>query len=207
MKIVDSQKKRSKLTTNRVAELERELSTLTMAVRISQALIKQLTEQLRPIQDDMTRFYSALNDTQYKTAALLASVPGVSKEQIASLADQLKLTDWQASSDRDDAVRGLVPADVASSPEDTVIITSTTPNESEDKGIFRSKSLLKDIANQDIANGFLNQPIGTKLETSINGSLHVVELLAVRTTSANQPPSENIVSAATEVSSQEDTQT
>lgn len=202
MKIVDSQKKRSKLTTNRVAELERELSTLTMAVRISQALIKQLTEQLRPIQDDMTRFYSVLNDTQYKTNALLASVPGVSKEQIASLADQLKLTDWQASSDTDDAVRGLVPADVASSPEDTVIITSTTPNESEDKGIFRSKSPLKDITNQDIVNGFLNKPIGTKVETSINGSLHVVELLAVRTSSANA----STEAFAAETSTQEQTQ-
>lgn len=203
MKIVDSQKKRSKPTVNRVAELERELANLTMAVRVSQALIKQFMEQLRPIQDDMTRFYSVLNDTQYRTNALLTSIPGVSKEQIASLADQLKLVDWQASSDKDDAVRGLVPADVASSPEDTVIITSTTPNESEDKGIFRSKSPLKDITNQDIVNGFLNKPIGTKVETTINGSLHVVELLAVRTSSAN---ASSPGAAGVETSSQEETQ-
>lgn len=186
MKIVDSQNKRSKPTVNRVAELEREVANLTMAVRVSQALIKQLMDQLRPVQDDMTRFYSALNDTQYKTSALLASIPGVSKEQVASLADQLKLADWQTSSDKDDVTRGLIAADVVSSPEDTVIITSTTPNEAEDKGIFRSKSLLKDIANQDIANGFLNKPIGTKLETTINGSLHVVELLAVRTSTTKE---------------------
>lgn len=186
MKIVDTQNKRSKPTVNRVAELEREVANLTMAVRVSQALIKQLMDQLRPVQDDMTRFYSALNDTQYKTSALLVSIPGVSKEQVASLADQLKLADWQTSSDKDDVTRGLIAADVVSSPEDTVIITSTTPNEAEDKGIFRSKSLLKDIANQDIANGFLNKPIGTKLETTINGSLHVVELLAVRTPPAKE---------------------
>lgn len=195
MKIVDSQNKRSKPTVNRVAELEREVANLTMAVRVSQALIKQLMDQLRPVQDDMTRFYSALNDTQYKTSALLASIPGVSKGQVASLADQLKLADWQTSSDKDDVARGLIAADVVSSPEDTVIITSTTPNEAEDKGIFRSKSLLKDIANQDIANGFLNKPIGTKLETTINGSLHVVELLAVRTPTTKEEATAEVAAA------------
>lgn len=197
MKIVDSQNKRSKPTVNRVAELEREVANLTMAVRVSQALIKQLMDQLRPVQDDMTRFYSALNDTQYKTSALLASIPGVSKEQVASLADQLKLADWQTSSDKDDVTRGLIAADVVSSPEDTVIITSTTPNEAEDKGIFRSKSLLKDIANQDIANGFLNKPIGTKLETTINGSLHVVELLAVRTSTTKEEATAEVAAVET----------
>lgn len=180
MKIVDSQKKRSKPTINRVAELEREVANLTMAVRVSQALLKQFMEQIRPMQEDLTRFYSALNDAQYKTSALLSSVPGVSREQIAALADQLKLADWQQSSDKDDQARGLVPVDAVSSEDDVVIIASTTPDEPEDKGIFRSKSPLKDIANQDIVNGFLNKAVGETVETTINGSRHVVELLGVR---------------------------
>jgi hypothetical protein len=182
MKIADSNKKRSKPAAARVTELEREVANLTMAVRVSQALLKQFMEQIRPMQEDLTRFYAALNDTQYKTNALLDSVPGASRAQIAALADKFKLADWQESSDKDDQARGLVPADIVFSDEDTVIITSTTPDEAEDKGIFRSKSLLKDIANQDIVAGFLNKPVGTTLETSINGSRHVVELLGVRIT-------------------------
>lgn len=181
MKMVDSQKKRSKPTVNRIAELEREVANLTMAVRVSQALLKQFMEQIRPMQEDLTRFYAALNDNQYKTSALLDSVPGVSREQIATLADKLKLADWQESSDKDDQARGLVPADTVSSDEDIVIIASTTPDEAEDKGIFRSKSLLKDIANQDIVSGLLNKSVGATVETTINGSRHVVELLGVRT--------------------------
>jgi hypothetical protein len=181
MKMVDSSKKRSKTATARVADLEREVANLTMAVRVSQALIKQLVEQIKPMQEDLTRFYSALNDVQYKTSALLSSVPGVSRQQIASVADQLKLIDWQQSSDKDDEVRGLVEADSVSSDEDVVIIASTTPDEEEDKGIFRSKSPLKEISNADIAKGFLNKSVGATVETTINGSRHVVELLGVRT--------------------------
>lgn len=180
MKMANSQKKNNKPNAARLAELEREVANLTMAVRVSQALVKQLIDQTRLAKEDLTRFYSALNDVQYKTGALLSSVPGVSREQIAALADQLKLADWQESSDKDDATNALVSADFVSSENDIVIITSTTPDEAEDKGIFRSKSLLKDIANQDIVNGLLNKPVGTTLETTINGSRHVVELLGVR---------------------------
>lgn len=182
MKMVDSSKKRSKTATARVADLEREVANLTMAVRVSQALIKQLVEQIKPMQEDLTRFYSALNDVQYKTSALLSSVPGVSRQQIASVADQLKLIDWQQSSDKDDELRGLVPADSVTSDEDVVIIASTTPDEEEDRGIFRSKSPLKEISNEDIAKGFLNKSVGATVETNINGSRHVVELIGVRTT-------------------------
>jgi hypothetical protein len=180
MKIAESNKKRSKSAIIRVAELEREVANLALAVRVSQTLLKQFMEQLRPMQDDLTRFYAALNDVQYKNTALISSVPGVSRENVATLADQLKLADWQESSDKDDAVRDLVPADQVTSENDVIVITSTTPDEPEDRGIFRSKSVLKDIANQDIATGFLNQPVGSTLETTINGARHVVQLLAVR---------------------------
>jgi hypothetical protein len=180
MKIVKSNKKRSKPTVDRVAELERELANQTLAIRVSQALLKQLMEQLRPMQDDLTRFYGALNDLQYKTSALIDAVPDADRTQLAAAADALKLADWQTTSDKDDVARGLVPADVVTADTDVVIITSTTPDEIEDKGIFRSKIVLRDIANKDIVDGLLHKPIGTTLETQINGSRHIVELVGVR---------------------------
>lgn len=180
MKIVESNKKRSKPTVDRVAELERELANQTMAIRVSQALLKQLMEQLRPMQDDLTRFYGALNDLQYKTTALVNSTPGLDRAKLAADADLLKLTDWQQTSDKDDVARGLAPAQATSADTDVVIITSTTPDEAEDKGIFRSKTALRDIANRDIADGLLNKPVGTTVETTLNGCRHVVELVGVR---------------------------
>lgn len=180
MKLVEPHNKRSKPTVDRVAELEREVANQTMAIRISQALLKQFMDQLRPMQDDLTRFYSALNDLQYKTTALINSVPGVDRTKLAADADALKLADWQTSSDRDDETKGLIATDTVASDEDVVILTSTTPDEPEDKGIFRTKAPLKDISNQDICQGFLGKTIGATLETTINGSRHVVELLGVR---------------------------
>ena len=180
MKLVESNKKRSKPTVDRVAELEREVANQTMAIRVSQALLKQFMDQIRPMQDDLTRFYSALNDLQYKTSALISAVPGVDRHQLAAAADALKLQDWQTTSDRDDETRSLVSTDVVNSDTDVVIITSTTPDESEDRGIFRSKTALRDIANKDIVEGLLGKPIGTKLETTINESRHVIELIGVR---------------------------
>jgi hypothetical protein len=180
MKLVDSKnKKRVASTSERIEALEKEAANLSMALKINQALIKQLLEQLRPMQEDLTRFYGALNDTQYKTSAI-AALTNIDKSRLAQEADLFKLKDWQEASDKDDAARNLFSVDSVSSLEDIVVITSTTPDESEDRGIFRSKTPLSDIANQDIVNGLIGKAPGTTLETVINGSRHVVELLAVR---------------------------
>lgn len=183
MKLVENNKKRSKPIIERVADLEKEVSNLTMALRVSQALIKQFMDQIRPMQDDLTRFYSALNDIQYKTNAYLKLSPEGTKEAVILEADRLKLEDWTQSSNKDDESRGLVSADVVSADTDIVIITSTTPNEEEDRGIFRSKAALRDIANDDIVKGFLGKQVGEVVTTTINGSYHVVTLLGVRTPS------------------------
>lgn len=180
MKLVENNKKRSKPTVDRVASLEQEVSNLTMALRVSQALIKQFMDQIRPMQDDLTRFYSALNDVQYKANALINLSKDTPKADIITEADRLRLKDWQESSNNDDAARNLVPAAETSKDTDIVIITSTTPDEEEDRGIFRSKTALRDIANQDIVSGLLGKPVGTKVETTINNCRHVVELLEVR---------------------------
>lgn len=183
MKLVDPKnKKRVVSTSERIEALEREAANTSMALKINQALIKQLLEQLRPMQEDLTRFYGVLNDTQYRTSALV-NLANVDKVLLAKETDSFKLKDWQEASDKDDASRSLLNSDVVASLEDIVIITSTTPDEEEDRGIFRSKTLLSDIANQDIVSGFLGKTVGTTIETTINGSRHVVELLGVRTIS------------------------
>lgn len=181
MRIMDHKnKKRVVSTSERLEALEKEATNLSMAIRVNQALMKQLMEQLRPMQDDLTRFYGALNDTQYKLNAIVSTL-NIDKNAMAREADKFKLEDWQSASDRDDTARGLEAASVVSSPDDIVIITSTTPDETEDRGIFRSKTALGEISNKDIVDGFLGKSVGHIVETSINGSRHVVELIGVRT--------------------------
>ena len=178
MKLMNN-KKRVVSTSERLEALEKEAANLSMAIRVNQSLLKQLMEQLRPMQDDLTRFYGALNDTQYKMSAIV-SMLNVDKNTLAKEADKLKLVDWQAASDKDDLARGLEKVEIVSSPDDVVIITSTTPDETEDRGIFRSKTPLSDIANKDIAEGLLGKTVGHIIETNINGSRHVVELVGIR---------------------------
>lgn len=184
MKMAENKKTRSKPTVDRVAELEREVANQTMAIRVSQALLKQFMEQMRPMQDDLTRFYSALNDLQYKTSALINATPGVDRAQLAAQADALKLADWQQTSDRDDATRNLVEASSVTADTDVVIIASTTPDEVEDRGIFRSKTALNEIADKNIVEGFLGKSVGSTVETTINDTRHVVQLLGVRVPAA-----------------------
>lgn len=182
MRIMDHKnKKRVISTSERLEALEKEAANLSMAIRVNQALMKQLMEQIRPMQDDLTRFYGALNDTQYRLSAIVSTL-SLDKNALAKEADKYKLVDWQEASDKDDAARSLETADTVSSSDDIVIITSTTPDESEDRGIFRSKTSLSEIANKDIAEGFLGKAVGHTLETVINGSRHVVELVGVRVT-------------------------
>jgi hypothetical protein len=180
MRIMDHKnKKRVTSTSERLEALEKEAANLSMAIRVNQALLKQFMDQLRPMQDDLTRFYGALNDTQYRLSAIVSTL-NLDKNALAKEADKYKLVDWQEASDKDDAARSLESTDAVSSSDDIVIITSTTPDEAEDRGIFRSKTALSEIANKDIAEGLLGKSVGYTLETVINGSRHVVELVGVR---------------------------
>lgn len=191
MKLVDSKNTKSKFNqANRIEALEKELTNVTMALRVNQALVKQLLEQIRPMQEDLTRFYGALNDNQYRLSALV-DISNTDKKLLSEKTDEFKLKDWQEASDKDDESRGLETVQTVSSLEDIVIISSTTPDEEEDKGIFRSKTALKDISNNDITEGFLNKSVGATVETQINGSRHVVELIGVKRLAAQHAPDED----------------
>jgi hypothetical protein len=180
MKLVDGKNQKSKFNqVARIEALEKELTNVSMALRVNQALVKQLLEQLRPMQEDLTRFYGALNDNQYRLTAAV-DLLSLDKKALSEKTDEFKLKDWQDASDKDDELRGLFTADLVESTEDIVVISSTTPDEEEDKGIFRSKTQLKDINNKEITEGFLNKSVGTTVETQINGSRHVVELLSIK---------------------------
>jgi hypothetical protein len=162
----------------RVMFLERQVANLEMALKISQNVTQQLLQQFLPMRNELQSNVGIVNDFQYRVIAM-QKLLNVDSKELTKASDELKLKDWQESSDSADAKDSMKSKEEVSSKTDTVIITSTTPDESEDKGIFRSRVRLEEL-NPDFQNGLLNKRVGDKVELTLNNTRHVVELLGVR---------------------------
>jgi len=162
-----------------IEALKRQVENLNMAIKINQMLMKQVMENLVPMQGDLKSMTGMFNDFQYRFLAT-QKLLSVKPEEMAKIADALKLEDWERASLKDDQDQGFVAADTVESATDVVIITSKTPAETEDKGIFRSKTVLAETVNQTLIDGFLNKRVGEVAEVELNGVKHVVTLLGVR---------------------------
>lgn len=163
---------------DRIEKLEKEVANLNMAIRISQMLLKQLMEQMQPVQQELRATTGMVNDFQYRTLALQSTL-GVDLVALKTKADELKLNDWNQASDKDDEANGFTKADTATSSEDTVIISSVVAGK-DDAGIFRSKVVLGQTGNQQLVEGLLNKAVGTVVDVKIGEDVHTVTLLAVR---------------------------
>jgi hypothetical protein len=164
---------------DRVEKLEKETANLNMAVRIVQMLLKQVMEQLESIKADTRANTSMLNDFQYRLLGL-QSATNANVADVARIADELKLTDWNDASAKEDTTGGFATSDLVTAATDTVIITSSTPEVSPDAGIFRSRTVLAETGNKDLIDALLNKKVGDKVEVSLNGIKHIIELLGVR---------------------------
>jgi hypothetical protein len=164
---------------DRVEALEKEVSNLNMAIRVSQMLLKQALERLDDSEAKNRQNLSMLNDFQYRLLGLQAAT-NVDISAVAKAADDLKLTDWNKASDAEDEKDNLVVVDSVSSQDNIVILTSTTPNTTPDVGIFRSRTSVSEIGNPELIDTLIGKTVGDKFEFDLNGSKHVIELLGVR---------------------------
>lgn len=159
--------------------MEAELKNSQMAMRISQMMTQQMMQSQQKIQQDLGQALGLINELQYKILAV-QRLTGLQPAALASIADELRLTDFNEASDQEDAEKGFTNGEVVDS-ESTVILTSITTE--ADKGIFRSKIKLSECGVPDLISGLTGKAVGTKIEVSLNGANHVVELLAIK-----QPP-------------------
>jgi len=164
---------------DRVEALEKEVSNLNMAIRVSQMLLKQALERLDDSEAKNRQNMSMLNDFQYRLLGLQAATK-VDISEVAKTADGLKLVDWNRASDAEDEKDNLVAVDSVLSQDSIVILTSTTPSVAPDAGIFRSRAPLSEIGNRELINTLIGKNVGDKFEFDLNGSKHVIELLGVR---------------------------
>ena len=164
--------------TERVMYLEKHVANLEMALRVSQTLMQQLLQQFVPMRNDLQSNVGIVNDFQYRVLAL-QEILKVDTQALAAISDSLKLKDWQASSDAADAREGMSATDTVADKTNTVIIASVTPDETEDKGIFRSRAKLEEL-NPEFQAALLGKTVGDTAELQLNGMRHVVSLLGVR---------------------------
>ncbi len=165
----------------RLRELETEVKNLAMASRISQMMTQQLMQNLKPMHEDLTRMTGLIQELQYKVLAA-QKVSGLDVEQMNAVANEMRLADFNEASDKEDATGGFTVGDIVNE-QSTVILTSTT--EEKDRGIFRSRLKLSECGVPDLIKAFMGRDVGAKALINLNGTEHVVELLAIR-----QPPAQ-----------------
>lgn len=168
----------------RLRSLETEIKNMQMAARISQMMTQQLMQNMQHVQQDLGRAMGLINELQYKILAA-QRLTGLEPSQLAAIADELRLTDFNEASDKEDAAQLFTVGTVVDQ-ESTVILTSRT--EDVDKGIFRSKIKLSECGVPDLIKAFDGREVGAKAIVKLNGVDHEVELLAIR-----QPPKAELV--------------
>lgn len=164
----------------RLRELETSIQNSQMALRIQQMMVQQLMQSNKNMADDLGRALGLINELQYKLLAV-QSVANLDLIALNSVANELRLKDFNEASDKEDAEGGFTVGDVVNE-DSTVILTSTT-DEGADKGIFRSRIKLADCGVPDLVTAFTGREVGAKAIVQLNGVEHTVELLGIR-----QPP-------------------
>ena len=130
-------------TKQKLKELETKLTNSEMATRISQMMIKQLLDNFQALRVDLDNTMGILNDFQYRTRAML-ELGDFNVDELNTLAEKYKLTDYMKASDAEDEARGYTIDNDGVIDENSIIIITSTTNGNEDKGIFRSKFKLNE---------------------------------------------------------------
>lgn len=162
-----------------VETFKKQIENLNMAMRINQAMLKQMMDNLMSVGGECKNLTGMLDDFQYRFLATQKTL-SVDMDKVAEIADFLKLEDWNKASQKDDVDNCFNESDTVTDASNVVIITSKTPDEVEDKGIFRSKILLSETGSKDLIDGLVGKKVGDIVEVQLNGVRHVITLLGVR---------------------------
>lgn len=160
-------------------KVDTELANLQMAGRVSQMMIKQMMENMQSMSRDLGNSINQFYELQYKLDALIKQL-NVDTKQLNDIANEKRLSDFNAASIKEDASDKLLVADEVSA-DSTVVITSTAQDaDGTDKGIFRSRLKLSESGVPDLISALQAKKVGDKVTVKLNGLDHLVELLAIR---------------------------
>lgn len=160
----------------KIAELEVQLKNSQMAQQISQAMIRQLMQNMQNMESDLKKAFNVIAELQYKVLAI-QDVSGLSVVDLNAKAQDMQLKDFNEASDVEDVKEALVVGDKVQD-NSVVVLTSTTST--ADAGIFRSRIKLADCGNPALIKAFAGASVGAKAKTVLNGVEHEIELLGIR---------------------------
>jgi hypothetical protein len=181
-------------TKDKFRTMDVEVKNLQMASRVTQMMCQRLVDNGKGMAEDMSKLFQLVSELQYKYLAIQKAT-GVDVDKLSEIAADLRLKDFNDASDKQDAQEGFEVVDLVEE-DSTVILTSTT-SVTPDQGIFRSRIKLADCGVEELIQGLLGKPAGTKVKTKLNGVDHEVELLSVRRPAK---PKEELSSEETQVS-------
>lgn len=163
---------------DRLDALEKSIKNLEVTGRIAQMLIQQVGNAVSPMTRDFGELAQRQRDAQYRMLAI-QSLLGLDVNAIDQKAEELNIKDFNDTSDKEDLEKGYTLSDVVAE-DSIVIITSKTPEEKEDKGILRSKLIVKNIGFPDLREQLLSKKTGDVVTTDVNGVKHEITVLGIR---------------------------
>lgn len=162
----------------RFEALEKRVQNMEMAARVSQMLIQQIGNNFSPMARDVGELAGRQREMQYRLLAV-QELLNLNLDAINTRSEQLQVKDFEETSEKEDKEKGYDTVDVVT--EDAVVIfTSKTPDEAVDKGILRSKLLVKEIGFPALREDLVGKKVGDVIDTDVNGVKHSITILGVR---------------------------
>ena len=179
-KMKNGMKRNKGPTTKEIIQtLKVEVENLNKAFQISQMMVKHLSNKVQGLETDMNNSMGMLNDFQYRTLAML-ELGDFSNDDIEKKAEELKLVDFEAASNKEDEQKGY-ELDLDGTINEDSVVTITSKVEGKDEGgIFRSKFHMSECVTPNIREALLEKKVGDTVEVDIYGENHKIEILQLR---------------------------
>jgi hypothetical protein len=126
---------------------------------------------------DINRAVNMSTDLQYQIAAI-TSLLGVDLAKVDQIVEEMKIKDFNIAVERENKQKGLVSVDVVDK-ESIVILTSTTPDETYNAGIFRTRFKIGESGNEQLEEALIGKKVGDVFEMNFNNSVHMFTILDV----------------------------
>lgn len=174
----------------RLKELETELKNTQMALRIQQMMVQQLMQSNKSMGEDLGRALNLINELQYK-ALSIQKVANLDSALLVAEANILRLNDFENASTKEDVEKNYTIGTTVD--DDSIVILTSTTDDPNDSGIFRSKIKLSECGVPDLIEAFKGREVGAKAIVTLNGVEHTVELLGIRQAPKQEPAALQVV--------------
>lgn len=169
----------------RINELEEQTLKLATAVQslqnsqqVLQMFAKQSMTNLLKMSEEVKDLNKALTDAQY-FIHVLKNFANISEETLNAEAAALQVLDFEKAIATQDEEEALLATDVVEE-DSVVVVTSSTPDVTPDKGFLRSRLEVGMVSIPEFRSNIIGKHAGDIFSCDINGVKHDVTLLSVK---------------------------